>query len=46
MKVELDYATKADLKNTTAVDTSKFAKNVDLAGLKSSGDKWDIDQSK
>ena len=34
MKVELDlsnYATIADLKNTTRVDTSKFAKNVDLA---------------
>ena len=41
MKVELDYATKADLKPST-----KFAKNVDLSSLKSSGDKLDIDQSK
>ena len=34
IKVELDlsnYATKADLKNATGVDTSKFAKKVDLA---------------
>ena len=34
MKVELDlsnYATKADLKNATGVDTSKYAKKVDLA---------------
>ena len=38
MKVELDlsnYATKADLKNATSVDTSKFAKEVDLTSLKS-----------
>ena len=38
VKNELDssnYATKADLKNATGVDTSKFAKNVDLASLKS-----------
>ena len=38
VKVELDlsnYATKADLKNTTAVDTSNFAKKYDLANLKS-----------
>ena len=38
MKVELDlsnYKTKADLKNSTAVDTSKFATKVDLARLKS-----------
>ena len=34
VKVELDlsnYATKADLKNATGVDTSKFAKKADLA---------------
>ena len=33
VKVELDlsnYATKADLKTATGVDTSKFAKKVDL----------------
>ena len=46
VKVEFDlsnYATKADLKNTTGVDTSKFAKKVDSASLKSSADKLDID---
>ena len=38
MKVELDlsnYATKADLKEATNVDTSDFAKKTDLANLKS-----------
>ena len=47
IKVELDlsnYATKTDLKNATGVDTSKFAKRVDLANLKFSVDKLDIDQ--
>ena len=47
MKVELDlsnYATKVDLENATGVDTSKFAKNVDLASLKSEVDKLDIDK--
>ena len=43
VKIELDlsnYATKADLKNATGVDTSKFAKKkVDLANLKSNVDK-------
>ena len=42
MKVELDlsnYGTEADLKNATGVDTSKFAKNVDLANLKPNADK-------
>ena len=36
VKFELDlsnYAAKADLKNTTGVDTSEFAKKVDLASL-------------
>ena len=45
VKVELDlsnYATKTELKNATAVDTSKFAEKVDLAHLKSSVDKIDI----
>ena len=44
MKVELDlskHATKADLKNATGVDTSKFAKKVDL---KSNVDKLDVDK--
>ena len=38
VEFELDlsnYATKADLKNATGVDTSKFGKKVDLANLKS-----------
>ena len=42
MKIELDlsnYATKADFKNATGIDRSKFAKNVDLADLKSNVDK-------
>ena len=44
VKVELDlpdYATKR-LKNAAGVDTSKFAKKVDLASLKSKIDKLDI----
>ena len=41
-----NYATKADLKNTTGVDTSKFAKKVVLANLKSNVDKLDIDKLK
>ena len=44
MKVELDlsnYATKVDLKNATGVDTSKLAKKVDLASLKSEVHKWE-----
>ena len=42
VKVELDlsnYARKADLKNARGVDTSKFAKQVDLANSKSTVDK-------
>ena len=49
VKVELDlsnYATKGDLKNGTVIDTSKFAKKVDLASLKSNVDKLDIDKLK
>ena len=49
VKVELDlsnYATKADLKNATGVDTSKFAKKVDLTNLKSNVDELDIDKLK
>ena len=41
MKVELalfNYAKKADLKNAAVVNTSKFAKNVDSARLKSNVD--------
>ena len=49
MKVELDlsnyesYATKADLKNATGVDTS-YLEKTDLANLKSEVDKLDIDK--
>ena len=49
VKVELylsNFATKADLKNSTGVDQSKFAKKVDLASLKSKVDKLDIDKLK
>ena len=49
VKVELDlsnYATKADLKNATSVDTSAFAKQVDSASLKFNADKLDIDNLK
>ena len=41
MKFELDlsnYATQADFKNGISVDTSEFAKKVDLANLKSNVD--------
>ena len=47
VKVELDlsnYATKAELQNTTGVDTSKFAKKVDLASLQSEVDRLDVDK--
>ena len=49
MKVELhlsNYPTKANLKTATGVDTSKFAKEVDLANLKSNVDKLDTDKLK
>ena len=48
VKVELDlldYATKAYL-NAAGVDTSKFAKIIDLTCLKSNVDKLDIDNLK
>ena len=47
LKVELDlfnYATKTDLKNATEIDTSSFAKKVNLASLNSNVDKLDIDK--
>ena len=49
LKVELDfssYATKVDIKNATADDTSKFADKDDLANLKSNVDKLDTDKLK
>ena len=49
IKVELDLSNctaKADLKNATGVDISKFAQKVDLASLKSNVEKLDIDKLK
>ena len=51
VKIELDlpnYATKAeaDLKIATGIDTSKFAKKVDLTNLNFNVDKLDIDKLK
>ena len=49
VKVELDlskYATKADFKNVTAIDTSKFAQKVYLANLKFDIDKLNIHKLK
>ena len=49
VKVEVylsNYATRADLKSATGIDTSKFAKKVDLANLKFNVDKLDIDKLK
>ena len=51
MKVELDlpnsnFATKADLKNATGVDTSKLAKINNLVNLKPDVDKLDADKLK
>ena len=37
---------KSDLKNATNVDTSKFAKKVDLANIKSDIEILDIDKLK
>ena len=48
-KVELDlsnYATKANSKSATGVDTLDFAKKTDLANLESDVDKLDIDKFK
>ena len=47
--IELDlsnYVSKADLKKVTGVDTSKFAKNNNLASLKLDVEKLDIDNLK
>ena len=47
IKVELDlpnHATKADLKNATCVDASKFTKKVDLARGNSEVNKLDIEK--
>ena len=49
VKVVLDlsnFATKANLKIATRIDTSSFAKKVDLASLKFNVDKLDIEKLK
>ena len=49
LKVQLvlsNYATKADWKNETGVDTLDFSKKTDLANLKSDIDKLDINKWK
>ena len=44
-KVDLsNYATKADIKNISHVDTSTFALKTNLANLKTEFDKLDIDK--
>ena len=45
VKVDLsNYATKADIKNISHVDTSSFASKTNLANLKTEVDKLDIDK--
>ena len=45
VKVDLsNYATKADIKNISHVDTSSFALKANLANLKSEVDKLNIDK--
>ena len=45
IKVELfNYATKADVKNISHIDTSSFALKSNLASLKNEADKLDIDK--
>ena len=45
VKVDLsNYATKADIKNISHVDTSSFALKTNLANLKTETDKLDIDK--
>ena len=47
VKVDLSgYATKADLKNATGIDTSKFEAKSDSVSLKEEVDKIDIDRLK
>ena len=47
VKVDLsNYATKADIKNISHVDTSSFALKINLANLKTEVDKLDIDKLK
>ena len=39
-----NYATKADLKNATGIDTSKLAAKSDLLSLKAEVNKIDVDK--
>ena len=41
-----NYATKADLKNSTGIDTSNLVAKFDLVSLKAEMDKADIDKLK
>ena len=41
-----NYATKADIKNITHIDTSSFALKTNLANLKIEVDKLDVDKLK
>ena len=41
-----NYATKADIKDISHVDTSSFALKTNLATLKTEADKLDIDKLK
>ena len=41
-----NYATKADLKNATGIDTSKLAAKSDLVSLKTEVDKTDVEKIK
>ena len=46
VRVDLsNYATKADIKNITHVDTLGFALKTNLANLKTKVDKLDIDKT-
>ena len=45
VKVDLtDYATKADIKNISHIDTSSFALKSNLASLKTEVDKLDVNK--
>ena len=47
VRVDLpNYATKADIKNISHIDTSSFALKSNLASLKTEVDKLDIDKLK
>ena len=47
VKVNLsNYATKADFKNVTGIDTSKIARKSNLASLKAQVDKINVEKFK